>query len=179
MSGSYPWKLADEMHPSHSGIYQKQYTQITLRPPSLNLTRYTQQMRFQPALNKTFSPSCHQTPAGNQSTPNHENKMRRLFFFNKRFTISNIEKQIIFERSQTAEFKHWHTYHYTIKTQLMGIFLRIINGNTQGKIWKCKLINCPVASAEKTTKIPGFINQIWFSIFAYNLNVNPVQDSWR
>ena len=87
------------MHPSHSGIYQKQYTQITLCPPSLNLTRYTQQMRFQPALNKTFSPSCHQTPAGNQSTPNHENKMRRLFFFNKRFTISNIEKQIIIATS--------------------------------------------------------------------------------
>ena len=56
MSGSYPWKLADKMHPSHSGIYPKQYTQITLRPPSLNLTKYTQQMRFQPALNKTFSP---------------------------------------------------------------------------------------------------------------------------
>ena len=56
MSGRCPWKLANEMQPSHSGIYQKQYIQITLHPPSLNLTRYTQQMRFQPALNKTFSP---------------------------------------------------------------------------------------------------------------------------
>ena len=129
MSGSYPWKLADKMHPSHFGTYQEQYTQITLRPPSLNLTRYTQQMRFQPALNKTFSPSCHQTPAGNQSTPNHENKMRRLFFFNKRFTISNIEKQIIFEQSQTTEFKLWNTYHYTNNTQSMGILLGIFNGN--------------------------------------------------
>ena len=84
------------MHPLHSRIYPKQYTQIALRPPSLNLTRYTQQMRFQPALNNTFSPSCHQTPAGNQSSRNHKNKMRCLFFFNKRFTISNIENQIIF-----------------------------------------------------------------------------------
>ena len=83
------------MQPLHSVIYPKQYTQITLRPPSLNSTRYTQQMRFQPALKKTFSTSCHQTPAGNQSTPNHGNKIVfRLFFFNKRFTISNTEKQV-------------------------------------------------------------------------------------
>ena len=52
----------------------------------------------------------------------------------------------------------------------------------KGKIWKWKPINSPFPlcknKKEDKTNIPnlGFINQIWLSIFAYNLNVNPIQD---
>ena len=46
-----------------------------------------------------------------------------IVFFSKRFTISNIEKQIIFapsrKPSQIAGLKLWHVYHYTIVIQSM------------------------------------------------------------
>ena len=50
-----------------------------------------------------------------------------------------------------------------------------------GRIWNWKPISCLCLLCKKKTNIPnlGFINQIWFSIFAYNLNVNPIQDGGR
>ena len=44
-----------------------------------------------------------------------------------------------------------------------------------------KLPLSPCKKTNKQTNIPdlGFTNQIWFSIFAHDLNVNPIQDSGR
>ena len=52
----------------------------------------------------------------------------------------------------------------------------------KSKIWKWKPINCPCRLCKKIyIYMPnlGFINQIWFSIFTYNLNVNPIHDGGR
>ena len=46
---------------------------------------------------------------------------------------------------------------------------------------KMEVHKLPLSPLQQKPNIPnlGFINQIWFSIFDYNLNVNPIQDGGR